>query len=110
VTLARQGSHLRDPAARTPNRSLFREVNERIRDAIDAFGLRPATYELVCECDACTCMAPVAVPQDVYEKVRLSPSRFLVLAGHENDDWLVAGTGGYSVVAAEPQPVVAAAP
>lgn len=68
----------------------------------EAFSLGPAGYELVCECDTCACMARVDVPREVYEKVRLSPSRFLVAAGHEHDDRLVVGTDAYSVVAVAP--------
>jgi hypothetical protein len=75
-------------------------VNERIRDVNEAFSLGPVTYELVCECDACECMARVDVPRDVYEKVRITPERFLVVAGHEHGDRLVAGSGAYSVVVA----------
>ena len=75
-------------------------MNERIRDVNEAFSLGPATYELVCECDSCGCMARVDVPRDVYEKVRVTPGRFLVVAGHEHDDRLVAGSGAYSVVVA----------
>lgn len=61
----------------------------------------------MCECDACACMTRVDVPREVYEKVRLSTDRFLVVAGHERGDRLVAGTGSYSVVAvAEAAPPV----
>ncbi|HSB38791.1 MAG TPA: hypothetical protein VLD13_06860 [Gaiellaceae bacterium] len=52
-------------------------------------------------------MTRVDVPREVYEKVRLSTDRFLVVAGHERGDRLVAGTGSYSVVAvAEAAPPV----
>jgi hypothetical protein len=86
-------------AVPTPNRSLFREVNERIRDVNETFSLRSGSYELVCECDACSCMTRVDVPRDVYETVRLSADRFLVIAGHEHEDRVVDGTDAYSVVA-----------
>ncbi|MDX6413383.1 MAG: hypothetical protein QOH23_793 [Gaiellaceae bacterium] len=75
-------------------------MNERIRDVNEAFSLGPATYELVCECDTCDCMTRMDVPREVYEKVRVSPDRFLVVAGHEHADRLVAGSDAYSVVAA----------
>ena len=87
--------------ASAPNRFLFREVNERIRDVNEAFSLGAAFYELVCECDACSCTSHLNVPREVYERVRLDPDRFLVIAGHEHDDRLVAGADGYSVVALE---------
>jgi hypothetical protein len=84
-------------------------VNERIRDVNEAFSLGPAMYELVCECNTCDCMTRVDVPREVYEKVRVSPDRFLVVAGHEHDDRLVAGSDAYSVVAAVAVPAVSAA-
>jgi hypothetical protein len=86
-------------AVPTPNRTLFREVNERIRDVNETFSLSSGSYELVCECDACSCMTRVDVPRDVYETVRMSADRFLVIAGHEHGGVLVDGTEVYSVVA-----------
>jgi hypothetical protein len=73
-------------------------VNERIRDVNDAFGFGPSTYELVCECAHCDCMERLHVPGEVYETVRLTADRYLVAAGHERDDRIVAGAGPYSVV------------
>jgi hypothetical protein len=97
----RRDSRARIPPT-TPSRSLFREVNERIRDVNVAFGLGPGSYELVCECAHCDCMQRLPVPGDVYDKVRLAAGRFLVANGHEYDDRIVAGAELFSVVATEP--------
>jgi hypothetical protein len=73
-------------------------VNERIRDVNEAFGLGPNSYELVCECAHCDCMARLQVPGDVYEKVRATADRYVVAAGHERNDRIVVGAGDYSIV------------
>lgn len=67
------------------NEALFREVNEGIRrgrwpgeeDSISSFR---------CECASlgCTVMLPLSVRE--YERVRQSPRRFIVAAGHERLD------------------------
>jgi hypothetical protein len=90
--------------ANTPNRSLFREVNERIRDVNTAFHVEPSTYELICECHRCDCMTRIDVPREVYETVRTTPGRFLVASGHEHGDRLVAGAEAFSIVTFEREP------
>ena len=63
-------------------RSLFREVNERIRDVGTSFGFEPSEYALLCECAAADCTERLPVPCSVYERVRLEEQRFLVASGH----------------------------
>jgi hypothetical protein len=46
-------------------------------------------------------MQRLHIPGDVYETVRLTADRYLVAAGHERDDRIVAGAGAYSVVKAQ---------
>jgi hypothetical protein len=53
-------------------------------------------------------MTRVDVPREVYEKVRVSPNRHLVVAGHEHGDRLVVGGDAYSVV--DVAPAAAAVP
>ena len=74
-------------------------MNERIREVNEAFGLGPASYELVCECSRRDCMRRLEIPREVYEQVRAEADRFLVAADHEESERIVAGTGTYSVVA-----------
>lgn len=64
----------------------------------EAFGLGPASYELVCECAYRDCMERMEIPGEVYERVRTAGNRYLVIAGHESSDRIVAGTGEYSIV------------
>ncbi len=92
------------------NRSLFREVNERIREVNEAFGLGPSSYELICECAHGDCMQRLQIPGEVYEKVRATADRYLVAAGHEREDRIVAGAGDYSVVTGGAEPPLQALP
>jgi hypothetical protein len=73
-------------------------VNERIRDVNAAFGLGPSSYELVCECAHGNCMKRLEIPGEVYEKIRATADRYLVAAGHERDDRVVAGADEYRVI------------
>jgi hypothetical protein len=60
-----------DRAARTAqNESLFREVNERVKElnkAFDALSLHP---EWICECGNTDCLEPIPMTQAEYEAVR----------------------------------------
>lgn len=84
----------------TPNRSLFREVNDRVRDVNHVLQLRPSTYDLVCECTRPECKERLPVPDEVYEALRLEDDRFVVALGHEDQDRVVVSTDSYSVVSA----------
>ena len=60
--------------------SLFREVNERVRElgttASDQF-------EFACECAQDDCAVPLSLTPIEYEDVRRFPTRFIVRPGHE---------------------------
>jgi hypothetical protein len=61
------------------NQSLFREVNERIKDLAGN-----ATFPTaICECMTETCSEQVSVSVEEYERVRSDGNRFFVLPGHE---------------------------
>jgi hypothetical protein len=64
------------------NQSLFREVNERIEE------LRPSELlmEFACECSNTGCTASLPLDTDEYEAVRLFPTHFIVMPGHELDE------------------------
>jgi hypothetical protein len=64
--------------------SLFRDVNERIAETAEKFGAKDASF--VCECDDPACTHRVHATIDEYEEVRADGARFLVDAGHVNDD------------------------
>jgi hypothetical protein len=62
------------------NQILFREVNERIRDVVEA---RDGSTEFVCECSREDCRDTIELDLAMYEGVRAHPNRFLVKPGHE---------------------------
>ncbi len=80
------------------NESIFRDVNERIRELGDELDA-PAT-EFVCECADPACTARLSLPLGAYEAVRAFPDRFFVVAGHQRSDAerVVEGQGEYLVV------------
>lgn len=82
------------------NEVLFREVNERIEDLNETFGVRPSAMTVVCECGDPQCLERIDVPIDEYETVRADPTHFLVAPGHVIPDVEdVVETGdGYEVV------------
>ena len=85
--------------ADTKRRTLFREVNEQIRRINSGFDAHASTYLVLCECENAECIERVEVPAAVYDEVRRSDERFVVLAGHERGlDERVVSSGGYCVI------------
>jgi len=82
------------------NESIFREVNERIESAADAFGLRDQPLNLICECGDSTCTQQISMTRPEYESLRSDPTHFAVFPGHEIVDVedLVERRKGYDVV------------
>src|SRR5215203_7276846 len=60
------------------NQSLFREVNERVKDLNDHFDLSTPVTEWVCECANDDCFDRIEMSTSQYEDVRRHSSRFLV--------------------------------
>jgi hypothetical protein len=84
-------------------RALLREVNEQIRHTNGSLPGDPASYILLCECERADCLQRLEVPADVYAAMRTDWDRFVVLAGHEDDDVeRVVASDGYSVVRVRP--------
>jgi hypothetical protein len=81
------------------NESVFREVNERIRELGEVFGVEERA-SFVCECSSPGCIAAVQATLDEYQTVRAKPRRFLVARGHVNPDLerIVTQTDRYTVV------------
>ncbi len=100
------------------NESLFREVNERIRELNEAFdGSGPGKLaDFVCECSREGCRDYVQLTLAEYAHVRGASARFLVAPGHlwtpeaESDVeraerfWIVEKTGAVGALAAEQDP------
>jgi len=62
------------------NEAFFRAVNEGIAEASERFESEEA--EFLCECGDDRCTHRIEVPLEEYERVRQSPTRFLVKRGH----------------------------
>jgi hypothetical protein len=81
-------------------RTLFREVNERIRDVSRQFGLATGTYEVLCECSDYRCAERVVVPGEVFDDLVARGAAFVVSAGHEEPlDLVAGGDSRYRVIA-----------
>ena len=60
--------------------ALFRELNEGI--AVAAKRFEAEETEFVCECGDGSCAERVVAPLEEYERVRRSPTHFLLVPGH----------------------------
>lgn len=76
----------------------FREVNDRIVELGERFGLQEETLELICECGDTICTERLSIPGNEYEQVREAPGRRVVIAGHERTCRVVTRGSGYVVV------------
>jgi hypothetical protein len=86
--------------------SLFRDVNERVRQINEVFSGALPIGDWVCECANGACTERVALPVADYERIRADPARFFVLPAqvHVDDEiedviernenfWIVEKTG-----------------
>jgi hypothetical protein len=64
-------------------RTLFREVNERIRELSRRFGGAPSNYEFFCECTRADCLLRVELPGAAFDEIVADEERFVVAEGHE---------------------------
>jgi hypothetical protein len=64
------------------NEALFREVNERIKQATVSEASEMLT--LLCECGDVDCTQMVELPLEDYEDVRRRGERFFLVTGHED--------------------------
>jgi hypothetical protein len=81
------------------NEAVFREVNERIEEVAEAFGLE-SRLDLVCECGDAGCTERIALAPEEYAAVREHPAQFAVYPGHDTVDveTVVAKRDRYEVV------------
>jgi hypothetical protein len=81
------------------NQILFREVNERVRETLEAF---EGPVEFLCECSADDCIETAVLELTEYDRIRAHPNRFLVVPGHEllEVDRVVDQGQGYILVEA----------
>jgi hypothetical protein len=64
------------------NEALFREVNNRILDAVDT--VEDEGLEVLCECSDSSCTQIFPITLDEYRAVRARGERFAMLADHED--------------------------
>ena len=97
-----------DAAARdriAHNETLFRQVNERVKDVSDAFAeVDSSPVDFVCECGDPDCTEPVSLTLQEYERVRSVPTYFIVVPDHVNPavEVVVRRGNGYVVVEKRP--------
>jgi hypothetical protein len=82
------------------NEAVFREVNERIEQLAEQFGLKEEQLDLVCECGKAECVERISMKHDEYESVRSESPLFAVFPGHVFPDVerVVEKRKGYDVV------------
>jgi hypothetical protein len=82
------------------NQSLFRAVNEKMRELNDAFSDVSETYAIACECADVSCVETLHIGMQEYLDVRENPIHFVVLRGHVYPDveTVVGQLDGYVVV------------
>ena len=83
------------------NENLFREINARIGELTDSFGIGDeGQLHIVCECGQTSCFEQIDVPIPEYAKTREDATRFLLKPGHEMPEFerVVEDRGDYCVV------------
>ena len=106
ILMDKDGQQAREVRA-ARNQSLFRLVNERMRELNEAFSAVASTFAIACECADTMCIETIEIERDAYLAVRKEPRRFVVRAGHiyldvenvvgEHDGYVVVeklGAGG----------------
>lgn len=85
------------------NQSLFRAINEKLKDISENFTSFGGDHMVVCECADTTCVEPLELPPEEYEAVRGDPRHFVVLRNHvyPEVERIVHEHGGYVVVEKE---------
>ena len=68
------------------NEAVFREVNERLRELGERFGVGDEELDLVCECGTETCTERITMNRKDYEALRADPAQFAIVRGHERPD------------------------
>ena len=89
------------------NEALFREVNERVRDVNDTFGVFTGQVHIVCECGDATCTERIALSVEEYESVRSTAEHFAIAPGHAmpgDVEHVIAEHDGWELVRKQPGP------
>jgi hypothetical protein len=85
------------------NNAVFREANERIRDAAASYAHEIDRLPFLCECPVEDCVEVIRLTQAEYSDLRADPTHFMTVVGHEGAEQpvgkVVARADGYIVVA-----------
>ena len=74
----------REQARGARTQSLFRDVNERVKEINHMFGEVVPLSEWICECCDGTCTERMELMSTEYEAVRSNPRRFAVLPSDQH--------------------------
>jgi hypothetical protein len=82
---------------RARNQALIREVNEQVTALA---GTSDEYVLVVCECADVGCAVPVSLTRADYERIRATPTRFVVKPGHvvHDEETLVEEQADFAVV------------
>jgi hypothetical protein len=82
------------------NEALFREVNEQAQRLGRDWEQPGETPLFICECADDACTERIAIPAEIYARVRENPRQFLIRPGHEHAELerVVATTADYLIV------------
>jgi hypothetical protein len=84
------------------NNKVFREANERIRDAVAKYDHEIEQIPFLCECPVEDCAEIVRLTEKQYAAVRADPKHYMTAVGHEAAEaptgHVVARNNGYVVV------------
>lgn len=84
------------------NRTLRREVNERIAALIDGFYTKAEepVMTVFCECGSQECMTPIEMSLAEYQAVRAGPTRWVISSAHIDAaaDSIIARRNGYALI------------
>jgi len=93
------------------NEALFREMNERVEERVEAAAGPDATLEILCECADPGCTERIALTAAEYEAAHADPAQFTIVPGHaaidveevvaRNDRFEIVRKRGYAADVAE---------
>jgi hypothetical protein len=82
------------------NETLFREVNERIKQVNEGMSDPDGETDFLCECGDPECTRPVSLTLEEYEAVRADATHFAIVPGHTDPEveFVVSTTERFAVV------------
>lgn len=65
------------------NETLFRQVNERLKELGESFSVVAEKADFICECSNEACTEHIALTLEQYDGVRADPTHFVLVKGHD---------------------------